>query len=107
MDVCKQVEIKCTYIKLSSCVLRLQINIHWQFQECGHHAKVCDTQIDSVTNLGGLTFSDHVDYVCKRIAQRLGLMQRFAEFLCIYTRKIMYNTMIRTYFYYFETVFCV
>lgn len=70
--------------------------VHVHFQEC---VKYLGVMIDRK-----LSFNDHLDYVCKKISRRLGLLTRLSNSVSLFARLTVFNTTILPYFHYCATV---
>ena len=82
-----------------------------------HHAMVLGTPdhklsfpvVDSLDLLGmtidnQLNFSEHVSLVCKKVNNKLNVMIRFCNLICIAAKLKFYNAFILTHFQYCSTV---
>ena len=48
-----------------------------------------------VTMDGNLLFDDHIDELCKKVAQRIGVLKNIRKNLPIKERKVFFNSMIK------------
>ena len=55
-----------------------------------HNCKLLGAHIDQE-----LSFNDHVDYVCKKPAQRIGTLRSVRHYLCFNERLTFYNAIIK------------
>ena len=53
-----------------------------------------------------LTFSDHIDYVKKKVGKRIGAMYRSKSLLPIKYRKMFANSLILPQFDYLDIIYC-
>lgn len=51
-----------------------------------------------------LNFKPHIDYVCKKISKKLGVLARVGKHLTIWSRKVIYNTIVFPHFIYCGTI---
>jgi hypothetical protein len=51
-----------------------------------------------------LNFSDHVDDICKKLVQRIGVLNKFNRHLPLAERKLYYNSMVKLFMMYGCTV---
>lgn len=51
-----------------------------------------------------LTFNDHINYICNKISKKLGFAYRVSKHLTLYTRKTIYNTIIKPHFEYCSSI---
>ena len=55
-----------------------------------HNCKLLGVHIDQE-----LSFNDHVDYVCKKLAQRIGILRYVRHYLPFNERRDFYNAIIK------------
>lgn len=65
--------------------------------------------IDKVKYLGiiinsNLKFGDHIDYICKKISKKLGILKRSSVYLSTWSTKTVYNTIILPHFNFSSTI---
>lgn len=51
-----------------------------------------------------LNFNSHVDYICKKISKKIGILKRVSWYLSINARKTVYNSIILPHFNYCSTI---
>lgn len=51
-----------------------------------------------------LKFNYHVDYICKKIAQKVGVLYRSGAYLSQWSRQTIYNTIVLPHFHYASTI---
>lgn len=51
-----------------------------------------------------LKFNQHVDYVCKKISKKLGVLRRCSGYLSLWSRKLVYNTIVLPHFNYMSSI---
>ena len=76
-----------------------------EFRACGEVIEV----VKEIKYLGviiddKLKFSSHINYVCKKIAKKIGVLKRVSWYLSIDSRKLVYNTIVLPHFNYCSTV---
>ena len=68
----------------------LLIHINGTFLENCEYTKLLGLYIDS-----NLTWNKHVDFLCKKLSKKLGILYRYSKILPKYTLHIIYNTLIQ------------
>ena len=51
-----------------------------------------------------LSFKRHIDYICKKISKKIGVLRRVSWYLSITSRKLVYNSIILPHFTYCSTI---
>ena len=86
--------------------------LHFCLADCQFEITANGTQIEQVHSkklLGlvlddPLTFDDHVDQLCKKLVQRIGVLKQIKSYLPIRERKQLYNVIIKPVIIYGSTV---
>ena len=68
----------------------LLIHINGTFLENCEYTKLLGLYIDN-----NLTWNKHLDFLCKKLSQKLGILYRYSQILPKYTLRIIYNTLIQ------------
>ncbi|KAK3105561.1 hypothetical protein FSP39_000518 [Pinctada imbricata] len=77
----------------------LSIQIHNQLLENVEQEKLLGVFIDK-----SMTFTQHINYICKNVSSKIALLGRIKKFLPIPTRKLYYNSYILPVFDYCITI---
>ena len=99
-------------VKKTKCMLLGKETKHQEWMSAGYSVEIENEQIDLVNTMKylgivvdrKLNFSDHVDYMCKKIAKKLGVLGRLSKFISMYSRKLVYNAIVLPHFYYCGTI---
>lgn len=86
--------------KLSKCT-KLYIKVGDVVLNTVEKAKLLGVTIDE-----SLTWSDHIDFLSKILAQKIGILRRLRVFMSNAALLKMYNTIIFPHFNYCCTVWC-
>lgn len=78
---------------------RLQLKLCGEIVEIVNEIKYLGIIIDN-----DLKFNKNIDYICKKVAKKIGVLCRVSWYLSIKTRKLVYNTIILPHFCYCSTV---
>ena len=68
----------------------LLIHINGTFLENCEYTKLLGLYIDN-----NLTWNKHVDFLCKKLSKKLGILYRYSKILPKYTLRIIYDTQIQ------------
>lgn len=79
--------------------LKLEIRIGNEIIEEAEKVKYLGIIIDNK-----LKFNYHIDFICGKIAKKLGVLARTGKFLSIWSKKVIYNTIILPHFMYGGTI---
>lgn len=74
--------------------------------------KLCGQRVEIVEEMkylgvvidNTLKFNKNIDYVCKKIAKKIGMLRRVSWYLTIRTRKLVFNTIVLPHFHFCSTV---
>ena len=75
--------------------LILNINIFGTSLTLCNETKLLGIILDSC-----LSWDKHIDYICKKVSPKIGILYRLSQFLSINVLKIVYNTIIQPDFDY-------
>lgn len=51
-----------------------------------------------------MKFKEHIQYICKKVAKKIGVLSRCSSYLTVESRKLVYNTIILPHFLYGATI---
>ena len=68
----------------------LLIHINGTFLENCEYTRLLSLYIDN-----NLTLNKHVDFLCKKLSEKLGILYIYSKILPKYTLRIIYNTLIQ------------
>ena len=95
---------KCKFVLFGSphklnVFWKLSLEINAQIVECKECLKYLGIKLNQ-----NMSWSDHIDTLCKKVSQRLGVLHRVKYLLPLHGRLTLYNSLILPLFDYADTV---
>lgn len=97
-------KLKVNVTKTKSMVIGVQSLCKIFLSKCHFSIDGCTIElVETFRYLGviidkNLKFHDHVDFICKKVSQKLGVLRRVSECLSLYARRLIYNSIVLPHF---------